>query len=197
MRAGIGAEGRADVMAVIRAPRIHTSLGTLTRWTPHPANPCPRTPFPLDRFGCVKVLNILHWEHRHHSLTRCLHATACAIPQVSPQSLSQMELSPTNWAFRARSQSSRLDPYHEHPDGRCMPHVTGTICHIACTTTPWSRSQPSVAQTVPCAFFPKSATSAAVLARKILSNVAHCAGHLGETRGRGTLASLSFNDHRH
>ena len=29
-----------------------------------------------------------------------------------------------------------LDPYHEHPDGRCMPHVTGTICHIACTTTP-------------------------------------------------------------
>ena len=53
---------------------IHTSWGALTRRTPHPANPCPRAPFPFNRFGCVKALNILHWEH-----------AACAIPQVSPQ----------------------------------------------------------------------------------------------------------------
>ena len=64
VRAGVGAEGRADDMAVIRASRIHTSLGTLTRRTPHPANPCPRTPFSLDRFGCVKALNFLHWDRR-------------------------------------------------------------------------------------------------------------------------------------
>ena len=119
-------------MAVIRASRIHTSLGTLTRRTPHPANPCPRTPFSLDRFGCVKALNILLWEHWHHSLTRCLpRCPSAGVAAVVPTNGTQSD----KLGIASPQPIFSLDPYHEHPDGRCMPHVTGSICHIAYTAT--------------------------------------------------------------
>ena len=187
-------------MAVIRASRTHTSLGTLTRRTPHPAYPCSRTPFSLDRFSCVKgdqhpPLGALA-PFPHALLARNGVCHTGGVGAIVPANGTQSD----KLGIASPQPIFSLDPYHEHPDDRCMPHVTGTTYHIACTTTSGPDHSHLSQRPCPAPFFPNSVTSAAVLARKILSNVVHYPGHLfqnssqmwGETRGRGRLASLSF-----